>query len=224
LDVDPLEAIQLDFDPDEDAAIIDWFYDPKPLIDAPSVNGSSYKYWSLSLPVMANLCQLGRTLLSDQPDSNASYLFDKNAFSTAKALNMAIPGGPKFEPLYRDMDMFDEDWNEFNDIGKVVFRQKIRMEYKVAFPHLYNSLPRSVRLSPYHSPKNVYIRMDNPDLPTFYFNPLINPISLCGFTRKMYCLSRSKTPFSVQMTPMMMSLSFQRTSCRSLSISKLRTI
>jgi pre-mRNA-processing factor 8 len=58
LDVDSLEAIQLDFDPDEDATIIDWFYDPKPLIDTPSVNGSSYKYWSLSLPVMANLYSL----------------------------------------------------------------------------------------------------------------------------------------------------------------------
>ena len=97
---------------------------------------------------------------------------------------MAIPGGPKFEPLYRDMDTFDEDWNEFNDIGKVIIRQQIRTEYKVAFPHLYNSLPRSVRLSSYHSPKNVYIRTDDPDLPAFYFDPLINPISLRGFTPK----------------------------------------
>ncbi|KAF8194228.1 NUC071 domain-containing protein [Pholiota molesta] len=121
LDVEPLEAIQLDLDPEEDSAIIDWFYDPKPLIDTPH---------------------------------NASYLFDKKAFFTAKALNMAIPGGPKFEPLYRDMDTFDEDWNEFNDINKVIIRQQIRTEYKVAFPHLYNSLPRSVRISPYHYPKN----------------------------------------------------------------------
>ena len=45
LDVDPLEAIQLDLDQEEDSPIIDWFYDPKPLIDIPSVNGPSYKYW-----------------------------------------------------------------------------------------------------------------------------------------------------------------------------------
>jgi pre-mRNA-processing factor 8 len=102
LDVDPLEAIQLDLDLQEDAAIIDWFYDPKPLIDTPAVNGSSYRYWSLSLPVTASLYRLGCTLLSDQPDNNSSYLFDKNAFFAAKALNLAIPGGPKFEPLYRD--------------------------------------------------------------------------------------------------------------------------
>jgi hypothetical protein len=100
LDVEPLEAIQLELDEEEDSAIIDWFYDPKPLIDTPHVNGSSYRYWSLTLPIMASLYRLGRTLLSDQPDKNATYLFDKKAFFTAKALNMAIPGGPKFEPLY----------------------------------------------------------------------------------------------------------------------------
>ncbi|KAI0338909.1 pre-mRNA-processing-splicing factor [Trametopsis cervina] len=185
LDVDPLEAIQLELDEEEDSAIVDWFYDPKPLADDKSaVNGSSYKYWSLTLPVMANLYRLGRTLLSDHTDANSSYLFDKKAFFTAKALNMAIPGGPKFEPLYRDMDTFDEDWNEFNDINKIIIRQQIRTEYKVAFPHLYNSLPRSVRISPYHTPKNVYIRTDDPDLPAFYFDPLINPISLRGYTPK----------------------------------------
>jgi pre-mRNA-processing factor 8 len=184
LDVDPLEAIQLDLDETEDAPIIEWFYDARPLIDTPHVNGPSYKYWSLSLPVMANLYRLGRTLLSDHTDINASYLFDKKAFFTAKALNMAIPGGPKFEPLYRDMDNYDEDWNEFNDINKVIIRQQIRTEYKVAFPHLYNSLPRSVSISPYHGTKNVYIRTDDPDLPAFYFDPLINPISLRGATPK----------------------------------------
>ena len=184
LDVDPLEAIQLDLDETEDAPILEWFYDAHPLIDTPHVNGPSYKYWSLPLPVMANLYRLGRTLLSDHTDTNASYLFDKKAFFTAKALNMAIPGGPKFEPLYRDMDNFDEDWNEFNDINKVIIRQQIRTEYKVAFPHLYNSLPRSVRISPYHATKNVYIRTDDPDLPAFYFDPLVNPISLRGATPK----------------------------------------
>ena len=97
---------------------------------------------------------------------------------------MAIPGGPKFGPLYRDMDTFDEDWNEFNNINKVIIRQQIRTEYRVSFPHLYNSLMRSVHLSPYHHPKNVYIHMDDPDLLAFCFDPLINPISLHGMTAK----------------------------------------
>jgi hypothetical protein len=35
---------------------------------------------------------------------------------------MCIPGGPKYEPLFRDMDTRDEDWNEFNDISKIIIR------------------------------------------------------------------------------------------------------
>ena len=177
LDVDPLEAIQLELDEEDDEAIIDWFYDPKPLLDTPHVNGSSYKYFSLNLPQMANLYRIGRQLLSDYSDNNAFYLFDKKSFFTAKALNIALPGGPKFEPLFRDTEAFDEDWNEFNDINKVIIRGVIRSEYKVAFPHLYNSLPRSVHIGKYHEVKNVYIKTDDPDLPAFYFDPLINPIS-----------------------------------------------
>lgn len=177
LDVEPLEAIQLELDEEDDEAIIDWFYDPKPLVDTPHVNGSSYRFFQLSLPQMSNLYRIGRQLLSDYSDENASYLFDKKSFFTAKALNIALPGGPKFEPLFRDTDTYDEDWNEFNDINKVIIRGVIRSEYKVAFPHLYNSLPRSVHLGKYHEPKNVYIKTDDPDLPAFYFDPLINPIS-----------------------------------------------
>lgn len=52
-------------------------------------------------------------LLSDLMDKNYFYLFDLKSFFTAKALNMAIPGGPKYEPLYRDMDAGDEDWSVF---------------------------------------------------------------------------------------------------------------
>lgn len=35
----------------------------------------------------------------------------------------------------------DEDWNEFNDINKVIIRQPIRTEYRIAFPYLYNNMP-----------------------------------------------------------------------------------
>lgn len=177
LDVEPLEAIQLELDEDDDKEIIDWFYDPRPLVDTPQVNGESYKFYQITLPQMANLYRIGRQLTSDYSDRNAFYLFDKKAFFTAKALNIALPGGPKFEPLFRDTDPYDEDWNEFNDINKVIIRGLIRSEYKVAYPHLYNSLPRSVHIDFYHEPKNVYIKTDDPDLPAFYFDPMINPIS-----------------------------------------------
>jgi pre-mRNA-processing factor 8 len=41
----------------------------------------------------------------------------------------------------------DEDWNEFNDINKIIIRQPIRTEYRIAFPYLYNNMPKFVHLS-----------------------------------------------------------------------------
>ncbi|RUS16869.1 PRP8 pre-mRNA processing factor 8-like protein, isoform CRA_d, partial [Endogone sp. FLAS-F59071] len=178
MDVEPLEAIQMELDEREDETVYQWFYDHKPLIDDKLlVNGPTYRQWRLPLPIMSTLYRLAHQLLSDLSDKNYFYLFDLHSFFTAKALNMAIPGGPKFEPLYRDMDTADEDWNEFNDINKIIIRQPIRTEYKIAFPFLYNSLPRSVRVSWYHYPTVVYIRAEDPDLPAFYFDPIVNPIS-----------------------------------------------
>ena len=136
-DVDPLEAIELDLDDQDDAPVIDWLYQDKPLAYTRLVNGPSYRRWKLPLPVMSNLFRLGSQLLSDLPDLNYFYLFDVNSFITAKSLNMCIPGGPKFEPLFRDMDTRDEDWNEFNDINKLIIRSPIRTEYKVCPVPLY---------------------------------------------------------------------------------------
>lgn len=178
LDVEPmLEAIQMDLDEEEDDAIFDWFYDHNPLRWTKFVNGPSYRKWKLSLPIMANLFRLANQLLSDLTDDNYYYLFNKKSFFTAKALNMAIPGGPKFEPLYRDIEDDDEDWNEFNDINKIIIRQHIRTEYKIAFPFLYNSRPRKVAMAAYHSPINMYVKSEDPDLPAYYFDPVINPVS-----------------------------------------------
>ncbi|KAG2326430.1 hypothetical protein Bca52824_009158 [Brassica carinata] len=178
LDVDPLEPIQMELDEEEESPVYDWFYDHKPLVKTKFINGPSYSRWNLSLPIMATLHRLAGQLLSDNlTDRNYFYLFDKQSFATAKALTMCIPGGPKFEPLYRDMEKGDEDWNEFNDITKLIIRSPLRTEYRVAFPHLYNNRPRKVKLSVYHSPMVMYIKTEDPDLPAFYYDPLIHPIS-----------------------------------------------
>ena len=71
----------------------------------------------------------------------------------------------------------EDDWNEFNDINKIVIRHQIRTEYKVQFPYLYTSRPRAVALAPYHHPPLYYVKPDDPDLPAFYFDPVVNPIS-----------------------------------------------
>ena len=77
------------------------------LISASSrmVNGSTYRRWNLPLSVMSTLYRLGNQLLTDLVDDNYFYLFDVKSFFTAKALNLAIPGGPKFEPLVKDQQL-----------------------------------------------------------------------------------------------------------------------
>lgn len=177
LDVDPLESIQLELDEEEDGAVLDWFYEKMPLRYTQMVNGPSYRRWKLDLPIMSTLHRLAGQLLSDLSDKNYFYLFEMKSFQTAKALSMCIPGGPKFEPLFRDSDRGDEDWNEFNDINKLIVRSPIRTEYRVAFPHLYNNRPRKVAVSVYHHAKVMYIKADDPDLPAFYYDPLLHPIA-----------------------------------------------
>lgn len=176
-DVEPLEPIQMELDEDDDGAVYEWFYDHRPLLDTPHVNGPSYKSWNLTLPQMATLFRLSRPLVSDVVDKNYFYLFDLKSLLTAKALNVALPGGPRFEPLYKDIDPNDEDFGEFNAIDRIIFRNPIRTEFRVAYPYLYNSLPRSVHQSWHSHPQVVFNRADDPDLPTFHFDRRINPIS-----------------------------------------------
>ncbi len=185
LDVEPPEAIIMDLDEKDDEAVYDWFYDHKPLSDALEysseyVNGPSYKTWRLDIPIMANLYKLAGSLCpnADLRDSNYWYLFDESNFRTSKALNLAIPGGPKFEPLFPadDGDTNDDDWNEFNDVHKVIIRQPIRTEYRIAFPHLYNSRPRKVAIGAYHNPHSTLVVCEDPSMPAYYFDSQLNPI------------------------------------------------
>ena len=60
--------------------------------DTKFVNGTTYRKWNLSLPIMATLYRMANQLLTDLVDDNYFYLFDMKSFFTAKALNMAIPG------------------------------------------------------------------------------------------------------------------------------------
>lgn len=82
------------------------------------------------------------------------------------------------------MEKGDEDWNEFNDINKLIIRSPLRTEYRIAFPHLYNNRPRKVRLGVYHTPMVMYIKTEDPDLPAFYYDPLIHPITAANKDRR----------------------------------------
>jgi len=142
------------------------------------VNGPTYKRWVFTPKIMANLYRISSQLLSDIYDKNYYHLFDLESFYTAKALNLAIPGGPKFEPLFRDELGIkeDEDWNEFNDINKIIVRNLIRTEYKIAFPFLYNNRPRRCEIGTYRVPPCAYIRIEDPNSPPYFFDKVINPI------------------------------------------------
>ncbi|KAI5926440.1 PROCN-domain-containing protein [Camillea tinctor] len=194
-DVEPLEPIQMELDEEEDAAVYEWFYEHRPLVDTDNVNGPSYKTWNLTLPQMATLHRLSRPLLSETVDQNYFYLFDLKSFLTAKALNVALPGGPRFEPLYKDIDPNDEDFGEFNAIDRIIFRFPIRTEYRVAYPYLYNSLPRSVHFNWYSHPQIVYIKSDDPNIPAFHFDPMINPISSRSVAPKNMTISHEDEIF-----------------------------
>ena len=119
------------------------------------------------------------------------------------------------------MDTFDEDWNEFNNIGKVIIWQQIHTEYKVTFPHLYNSLPRSVRLSPYHSPKKCISASTILTCPRSTSIHSSIPFLCADSHRKMHHSSRAKTLSLARMTLMTTSLSsrriYHRSSRKSLS-------
>ena len=110
--------------------------------------------------------------------SSLDFLFFSNSLAYFSS------GGPKFEPLYRDMEKGDEDWNEFNDINKLIIRSPLRTEYRIAFPHLYNNRPRKVKLGVYHTPMVMYIKTEDPDLPAFYYDPLIHPITSSNKDRR----------------------------------------
>jgi len=178
LNVEPLESIQLELSPTEDSSVIDWFYDHEPLKMTDFAKGERYKQWTLDLGMMATLYRLSAHLLTDIVDRNYFYLFDLPAFQTAKALNLAIPGGPKFEPLFRDADdEYDDDYNEFVDILKSINRNYIRTEYRVAYPFLYNNRPRKVAVARHSSPLLSYVPSPADDQPVFRFDSSLNVIS-----------------------------------------------
>jgi pre-mRNA-processing factor 8 len=123
------------------------------------VNSQSYRKWWFPRQVMSNLFRIAKPIIGDHVDPNMNYLFDLSSLMTSKTLNEVIPGNPRFEPLYK-IDL-NEEWNDFNDINKVIFERPITTENRVAFPFLYNSRPRNAVISPYHYPQICFISSDH---------------------------------------------------------------
>lgn len=175
--IEPSEPIKIELDGFEDDAVIDWLYNAKPLADMPEfVNGESYKKWNLNIDMLTNLYRLSSPLVTNVIDPNYYYLFDRDSFFTAKAINVSLPSGPKFEPLYRFDDPSKDDFNEFNSLDRIIFRNPIRTEYRVAFPYLFNSFCKSVSASTYHYPNVLFMKDEDSFSPNFNFSFEYNQI------------------------------------------------
>lgn len=183
------EAIRLDLEENPELSVLEWLYDERVGIrgvsDEPgvSVNGELYRSWNFSLPTMANLYQISQPLLPHVSDANYYFLYDKNTFFTAKSLNVVVPGGPKFEPLYKDKinNKELEDFTEFNSIDRIIFRTPLKTEYKVAYPYLFCSFVKNVSVPWFHEPLNNFV--SDPDAlntteqkSAFVFDAEYNPI------------------------------------------------
>lgn len=210
--IEPSESIRLELDPDEDRDVYKWFYDHMGLVlesEDPSftqgkVNGLSYKKWWFPLSTMSTLFRLSRQLVGDYVDPNSRYLFDLASLFTSKALNETIPGGPRYEPLFRDANP-NEEWNEFNDINKVIIRTPISTEYRVAYPFLYNNRPRKVSVAPFHRPSSSFVPLDSPDLPPF-ISSSVSPINLRKSKKNE---SVYREPLKIDFEPLFSDLGFE---------------
>lgn len=203
LEVEPLDAIRMDLDVEEDAEVIRWFYDDRsarPLETYGGEMGKNEMKWVFSIAQLSSLQRLAGVLAFDKRDANADYLYDRESFFTAKALSMFIPGGPKFEPLFRDDDNKDDDWTEFNDVHKVIVRAPIQTETRIAFPHLYNSRPRHVLTATYHHPARALVPAD-PDREPYGFDASFSPIPQVPRSRTQHNESSWTLPDSAAGVP-----------------------
>ena len=179
-DLEPPEPVRMDLDSEEDGAVYGWLYEARPLADnLAHVNGSSYRRWRLDLQQIASLYRLSSPLLAESIDPNSRYLLDGEALATAKALNIKLPGGPGFEPLPRRSKPEDDDFSEFNSLDRIIYRGKLRSEYRVAFPYLYNSNVDGVRCSVYCHPAWLYVHREDPEGAVFCFDASLSPIGAC---------------------------------------------
>ena len=64
LDVEPLEAIQIDLDPEEDSPVYDWFYDHKPLVDTKFVSSYNVVSYIIFAIILLNHFKLLKIMFS----------------------------------------------------------------------------------------------------------------------------------------------------------------
>lgn len=125
---------------------IDWLKNKNPLrYSEATVVNDSYRKWELKNDDLLKLFDLSESLRNDIKDANYYNLFNIKIHKNAKALNVSIRDGAKFEPLFGKEDDEDmQDYTEFNSLDRFINRGHDRAEYKLYYPHLYNIRPRKL--------------------------------------------------------------------------------
>lgn len=188
MDREPPPPLQDDLDEEDSGAIIDWFYDPFPRLVLPNqIQGPRRPHgYYFTLDTLETLYRNASPILPQLEDKNYFYLWSIPSFYTAKAMHLAIPRGPKFEPptALRSIREEEEEWTEFNDLRRIIHRDDPRKprftmltERQIAFPFLYGTLTRDVRsLDVYHYPASSRLENDDPELPCFSYHLALHPL------------------------------------------------
>jgi len=106
-------------------------------------------------------------------DPNYYYLFNISCFKIAKFLNVTLPGGPRFEPPCKE---YRTNINNNLDMVANFSGMPVRVEYRVAFPYLYNNKVMNLPLSQKASPLRLSTRGGSSSAP-FFLNINAYPIS-----------------------------------------------
>jgi pre-mRNA-processing factor 8 len=167
----------------------DWLYD-----HAAAQVGAKFGVQRLRRTASWNLCRClsdGKSAIASATSCSRTSVdrqlllplrLDKSFF-TAKALNVGHTGRSQVRaartktsnPTTRKTGTSSTTYTEANNK-----HAPISTEYRIAFPLLLQLAPalgagRTYHW--YHVPNVVYIKTDDPDLPAFYYDPLVNPIS-----------------------------------------------
>ncbi|CCW68908.1 unnamed protein product [Phytomonas sp. Hart1] len=186
MDRDPPPPLRDELEGEDNSAVSDWLYEPFPrLVSSNQIHGPRRpRGYYFNIEVVENLLRLAFPIIPILDDRNYYYLWNLKSFYTAKAMHLAIPRGPKFEPppsIKQKED--DDDWTEFNDLRRVIHRDNplnprftMLTERQIAFPFLYGSEVSGVQVAPYRYSASVRVENDDPELPCFSFHPSLNPI------------------------------------------------
>lgn len=188
MDREPPPPLQeLDLDEEDNGAIADWFYDPYPRLTLPNqIQGQRRPNgYYFTLATLETLFRHASSILPQLDDPNYYYLWDLKSFYAAKAMHLAIPRGPKFEPPEAlKTARGDDDWTIFNDLRRIIHRDNPRKprftmltERQIAFPFLYGTVTKDVKvLGMYHYPSSSRVENEDPELPCFLYHPSFHPI------------------------------------------------